>query len=113
MPGATPHYVTETQILRHVANNPNCSWRFTKHALVEMANDGWTADDVRHAVMNGRVVLEEQKQDRLWRVEGKDGDGNRIQVVAAGEEGRNRGKGITTVEKAIHEENPEHNHRRE
>ncbi len=40
MPGLTPHYVTETQTLRHVAKNPDCSWRFTKHALEEMANDG-------------------------------------------------------------------------
>ena len=96
MAGATPHYVTETQILRRVANNPDCSWRFTRHALEEMANDGWTADDVRHAVMNGRVVLEEQKQDRLWRVEGKDVDGNRIQVVAAVDEVGIRVKVITT-----------------
>jgi|SRR5882672_7350993 len=83
MVGATPHYVTETQTLRHVARNPGCKWRWTTHALVEIDNDGWTTDDVIHAVRNGRVVLEEQKQDRLWRVEGKDVDGNRVQVVVA------------------------------
>jgi hypothetical protein len=81
--GAKPHYVTETQTLRRVASNPDCGWRFTTHALEEMAKDGWTADDVIHAVTNGQVVLEEQKQDRLWRVDGKDVDGNRIQVVVA------------------------------
>jgi hypothetical protein len=93
--GAKPHYVTETQTLRRVANDPDCSWRFTRHALEEMAKDGWTADDVRHAVMAGQVVLEEQKQDRLWRVEGKDVDGNRIQVVVAVYEALIRVKVIT------------------
>jgi hypothetical protein len=93
--GAKPHYVTETQTLRRVANNPDCRWRFTQHALEEMENDGWTGDDVRHAVMTGQVVLEEQKQDRLWRVEGKDVDGNRIQVVVAVDEVEIRVKVIT------------------
>jgi len=78
-----PLYVTETQVLRQVANHPDCSWRFTKHSLEEMAKDGWTADDVKHAVTNGRVVLVEQKRDELWRVEGRNIDGNRIQVVVA------------------------------
>jgi hypothetical protein len=64
--------------------------------LVKLAKGGWTADDVRHAVMNGRVVLEEQaKRDRLWRVEGKDVDGNRIQVVVAVDETNIRVKVIT------------------
>jgi hypothetical protein len=97
MVGAAPHYVTETQILHRVARDPDCSWRFTKHALKEMAKHGWTADDVIHAVTNGRVVLEEQaKRDRLWRVEGKDVDGNRIRVVAAVDEVGIRVKVITT-----------------
>lgn len=68
----------------------------TKHSLEEMANDGRTADDVKHAVTNGQVVLEEQKQDRLWRVEGKDVDGNRIQVVVAAYEAIIQVKVITT-----------------
>lgn len=55
--------------------------------MEEMAKDGWTADDIEHAVTNGQVTLEEQKQDRLWRVEGKDVDGNQIQVVLAVDEG--------------------------
>jgi Domain of unknown function (DUF4258) len=78
---AQPHYVTETRILWRVANNPRCRWRFTKHAEEEMAKDGWTADDIIRAVKNGMVILQEQKQDILWRVEGKDIDGQRIQVV--------------------------------
>jgi hypothetical protein len=92
---AQPHYVTETQILRRVANDPNCGWRFTKHAEQEMGNDGWTADDVKHAVMNGRVILEEHKRDVLWRVVGRDFDGNQIQVVVAVYEGSIKIKVVT------------------
>jgi len=80
---ALPHYVTETQILRKIACDPKCSLRFTTHALKEMVADGWTADDVQHALMHGQVVLHEQKQDVLWRVEGMDIDGGRIRVVVA------------------------------
>jgi Domain of unknown function (DUF4258) len=93
---AQPHYVLETQILRRVANNPNCSWRFTKHALQEMDNDRWNADDVKYAVMNGRVILEEQKRDVLWRVLGRDIDGGQIQVVVAVDEGSIEIKVVTT-----------------
>jgi hypothetical protein len=78
-----PFYVRETQVLHQVANDPDCSWRFTKHSLEEMLEDGWTVDDVKHAVTNGRVVLVEQKRDELWRVEGRNIDGNRIRVVTA------------------------------
>ena len=93
---AQPHYVTETQILRRVANDPNCGWRFTRHALQEMGNDGWTADDVKHAVMNGLVILEEQKRDVLWRVLGRDIDGGQIQVVVAVDEWSIKIKVVTT-----------------
>ena len=79
-----PYYITETQILRRVANDPKCQWHFTKHSLVEMANDGWTANDVMHVLMtNGQVILHELKRDVLWRIEGTDIDGGRIRVVVA------------------------------
>jgi hypothetical protein len=61
-----------------------------------MAADGWTADDVQHALMNGQVVLHEQKRDLLWRVEGADIDGGRIRVVVAVYELTIRIKVITT-----------------
>lgn len=78
------HYVTETQILRRIANDPQCRWKFTVHSLKEIAADGWTANDVIHALMtNGQVVLHEQKKDLLWRVEGRDLDGGQIRVVIA------------------------------
>jgi len=78
-----PHYVAETKTLQRVARDPACSWRFTTHALSEMQNDGWAAEDVVHAVKSGRVILQEQKKDRLWRVEGRDVDGNRMEVIVA------------------------------
>lgn len=79
-----PHYVTETQVLRRVANDSRCHWEYTKHALEEMAADGWTAEDVQYVIMtNGQIVLQEQKRDVLWRVEGRDLDGGRIRVVVA------------------------------
>ena len=84
---ALPHYVSETQILRHVARNPNCRFIWTKHAIKAVADDDRTTGDVEFALMNGRVLLHEHaKQDLLWRVEGKDIDGGRIQVVVAVDE---------------------------
>ena len=80
---AQPHYISETQILRRVARNPNCRFIWTKHAIRAVADDGRTAGDVELALTNGQVVLHEQKQDLLWRVEGRDIDGERIQVVVA------------------------------
>jgi len=78
-----PHYVSETQILRRVARNPECRFVWTKHALKAVADDGRTALDVEQALTNGQVVLHEQKQDLLWRVTGSDLDGRKIQVVVA------------------------------
>ncbi|MDF0581604.1 DUF4258 domain-containing protein [Bradyrhizobium yuanmingense] len=78
-----PHYVTETQSLRRVANNPKCRFRFTVHALEEMKSDGWTVPDIQFALMNGHVVLHEIKKDLLWRVEGADLDGRRLTVIVA------------------------------
>jgi hypothetical protein len=79
-----PNYLSETHVLRKVANDPECRWHFTKHALIELAKDRRTAEDVRYALMtNSQVMLHELKRDLLWRVEGKDIDGARIHVVVA------------------------------
>jgi hypothetical protein len=78
-----PHYVNETNTLRAIARDKKCRFRWTKHALEEVAKDGRTTDDVEHSLMNGQVILQEEKKDRLWRSIGKDIDGNRIQVVVA------------------------------
>ena len=78
-----PHYVSETQVLRRVAQNPECRFIWTKHALKAVADDKRTTLDIEQALMNGQVILQEQKRDILWRVIGVDLDGNRIQVVVA------------------------------
>jgi Domain of unknown function (DUF4258) len=80
---ALPHYITETQTLRRIANHSKCRLRFTAHALKEMKKDGWTAHDVQLALINGQVVLHEQKQDLLWRVVGTDIDGGRMTMIVA------------------------------
>lgn len=80
---AQPHYVTETQILQKVVSDPNCRWIWKNHALKRMAERHISQPDVESALTNGQVVLQEQKQDTLWRVKGKDIDGNNIEVVVA------------------------------
>jgi hypothetical protein len=80
---AQPHYVSETQILRRVAGHPECRFVWTKHALKAVEDDGRTTQDVEQALTNCRVILHEQKKDVLWRAEGTDVDGNKIQVVVA------------------------------
>ena len=80
---SSPHYVAETQILRRVACNPGCRILWGRHAPQQMAARGINAEDVIHALMNGQVTLEEYKRDVLWRVRGKDIDGNPLEVVVA------------------------------
>jgi hypothetical protein len=80
---AQPQYVNETNTLRGIARDKRCRFIWTKHALEEVQKDGRTTNDVEHSLMNGQVVLQEQKKDRLWRSVGKDIDGDRIQVVVA------------------------------
>lgn len=76
-------YSAETATCRRVALNPDCRWIFTKHALDRMAERGIEAADVERVLTRGQVVLEERKQDILWRVVGTDVDGRRIEIVAA------------------------------
>jgi Domain of unknown function (DUF4258) len=80
-PRAAAQYLVETTKLRKVACNPKCRWRWTTHALERMAERGIAAADVQRAVKTGRVVLHELKRDLVWRVEGADVDGGRIQVL--------------------------------
>ena len=80
---AQQSYVAETQIVRQVASNPECTWTYSKHAEDRMAERDILASDIQQALINGHVVLEERKRDVLWRINGKDIDGRRIHVVAA------------------------------
>jgi hypothetical protein len=78
-----PHYVTETQILQRIVRNPECRFIWTRHALEQIAKRNINAADVVQSLTNGHVVLAESKQDVLWRTEGHDIDGNRLEVVVA------------------------------
>lgn len=80
---AQPHYVTETQVLRRVARNPQCRFRWTRHAIQAVIDDGRTTQDVEDMLTNGQVLLHEQKQDLLWRVRGSNVDGEKIEAVVA------------------------------
>ena len=90
-------YVSETQLLRSVAKSGKCRIIWTKHALKEMAdrNPPATEPDVWNVLTKGHVTLEECKQDILWRVEGRDLDGDRLLLVVAVYEDSNGIKVIT------------------
>lgn len=76
-------YVSETQILQRIANEPACRFKFTQHAIDQMEGRGIIAADVEHVLMNGQVVLIENKRDILWRARGRTVDGVGLQVVVA------------------------------
>lgn len=78
------NYLTETHMLRKVANDTRCRWHITKHALEELKKDGRAVHDLQYLCMtNGQVTLHELKRDLLWRVEGTDIDGKRMQAIVA------------------------------
>ena len=83
-----PHYVNQTQTLKRVLADPDCRWIWGKHAPIEMNEEKppITYPDVKEVLRNGKVVLEEYKQDTLWRVRGRDLDHRSIFVVVAVDE---------------------------
>lgn len=81
---AQASYVEETAILRRIAQSPNCRVRYTHHALVRMGERFVNAADIECALINGHVTLQEtNKKDILWRVQGRDVDGGKLEVVCA------------------------------
>jgi len=80
---ALPQFVSETQLVRRVAANPECRFRWTKHSLVEVAKERWTATDVEYSLTNCQVTLVEWKKDVLYRSVGTSLDGDRIEAVVA------------------------------
>jgi hypothetical protein len=78
-----PHYVAETQLIHRVVASPRCSWRFVKHAIEMMAYRGISQPDIANALTKGQVTLREPKQDILYRVAGRDLDGNPIDVIVS------------------------------
>jgi hypothetical protein len=87
----------ETARLRRVLDNPNLKWRFTFHALEEMAADDIITADIEKVLRGGVVSWVEQKRDLLWHVEGADVDGRTLRVVIAVEEAMLSVKVITAM----------------
>lgn len=73
----------QTQILRNLAANPNCSLRWSDQAIEELAvGQGLTGEDLRESMTNCHVVLEEKTNDEVfWMIEGADVDGAEIKAV--------------------------------
>ena len=78
-----PHYVTETQVVKRIVANPGRRFIWTRHALDMMAERSIIEADIVEVLTNGQVVLEERKQDVLWRVRGRDIDDRQLEVVVA------------------------------
>lgn len=66
-----------------MARDPNCRWIWTKHGKKSVTDDGRTTLDVEYSLTNCQVVLQEDKQDRLWRTVGQGMDGEIIEAVVA------------------------------
>ena len=68
-------FKAETEVVRRVAANPDCWFRWTDHAELRMAQYGKTANDVICALINGHVVRVDVYEDVVFRIKGKDIDG--------------------------------------
>jgi Domain of unknown function (DUF4258) len=78
-----PLYNAETALLHRLVQSPECRFQWRKHALERMAERGITAEDVIHALTFGQIMFHELKQDVLYRVDGTDLDGRRLQAQVA------------------------------
>lgn len=76
-------YQPETVLLRRIAANSDCWFRWSEHALQRMAEYNRTADDVICALTNGHVKRVDVKEDVIFRVRGTDIDGEPIEVAVA------------------------------
>jgi hypothetical protein len=79
----TPDYRNETALIRRVASNQDCWFRWMPHAERRMAQYGHTAEDVILALTNGHVIRVDVQEDIVFRVRGKNIDGEDIEVAAA------------------------------
>ena len=93
------NYINETRVLREIRSNPACRVRYTRHSELEMLDDDVTESDVDHVLTNGHVTLiETNKPEITWRVEGRDIDGRHLHVLAVVYEDEIKIKVITVFE---------------
>jgi DNA-binding transcriptional regulator YiaG len=78
-----PLYDAETALLHRLVIDPNCCFDWTRHVLEQMVARNILAEDIIEAMTNGHIIFHETKRDILYRVEGKDLDGQRLQVEVA------------------------------
>lgn len=78
-----PLYSQETAVLRRLAGDPACRFKWTVHALGRMEERNITAEDVINALINGQISFHETKKDILYRVVGRDLDGRPLEVQVA------------------------------
>jgi Domain of unknown function (DUF4258) len=78
-----PLYSAETELLHRMVTDPQCRFDWRRHALVRMAERQILAEDVIEALTNGHIIFHEIKRDILYRVEGRDLDGQKLQVEVA------------------------------
>ncbi len=78
-----PKFHAETLHIRRIASNPECWFRWMPHAEQRMADYGHTAYDVIEALTNGHVIRVDVQEDVVFRVRGKNIDGEQIEVAAA------------------------------
>lgn len=80
---AQPSFINETASMRRIASKPDCWFRWMPHAEMRMQQYGHVAEDVIAALMNGQVIRVDVQEDIVFRVVGKNIDGERIEVAAA------------------------------
>jgi hypothetical protein len=78
-----PLYAAETALLHQLVTDPECRFTWTNHALEQMVARNIVAEDVIQALTNGHILFHEIKRDTLYRVDGRDLDGRRLQVQVA------------------------------
>jgi hypothetical protein len=82
-PQQLPNFHAETMLIRRVASKPDCWFRWMPHAEQRMQEYGHVADDVIVALTNGHVLRVDVQEDIVFRVRGKNIDGEWIEVAAA------------------------------
>jgi hypothetical protein len=73
----------ETALLHRVISNPDHWIRWTEHAEKRMAEYGHTAEDVIEAMKTGQVIRVDVGEDVVFRVRGRNVDGEKLEVAAA------------------------------
>ena len=78
-----PEFHSETMLIRRVTSNHDCWFRWMPHAELRMDQTGRVADDIIEALTNCHVIRVDVQEDIVFRVRGKNIDGEEIEIAAA------------------------------